>query len=310
MTRFQLQRGRMVRCILFDLGQTLWDSRNGAEPAKRAADQRVVALLRRHLAPEALPTTDDDLLGRQFRESFTEYERVMARCDPQREPNGPQAVVDTLRRWGIEEVEHTLAAALFEALNVRMAEARPVFDDVISTLATLQQRGFLLGVVTNRPWGGKPFRDDLQTLGLLDYLDHRAIAVSADLGVRKPNPALFLHALRGVGVAPEEAAMVGDSLRKDILGAQALGMITVWKPRPKHRNRIYMHVAHGRALPDVQRGLHTPPLHASPRPQTGEDGQLPASTPRREGSVTQYLHGEITPDAIIEQVSDVLGVFY
>jgi FMN phosphatase YigB (HAD superfamily) len=34
--------------------------------------------------------------------------------------------------------------------------------------------------------------------------------------VRKPNPALFLHALRGVGVAPQEAAMVGDALRKRV----------------------------------------------------------------------------------------------
>jgi hypothetical protein len=34
--------------------------------------------------------------------------------------------------------------------------------------------------------------------------------------VHKPTPALFLHGLRGVGVAPEEAAMVGDALRKRV----------------------------------------------------------------------------------------------
>ena len=238
MGRFQHLRGRRVRCILFDLGETLWDPRRGAVQAKRAANPRLVALLRRHLAPEALPTTDDELLGRQFHETFREAKRAMVRRDPYREPNGPQAVVDTLRRWGIEGVDHTLAAALFEALNISTAEERLVFDDVIPTLATLQQRDFLLGVATNRPWGGQSFRDDLQALGLLDYLDPRAIAVSADLGVRKPHPALFLHALSGVGVAPEEAAMVGDSLRKDILGAQALGMITVWKPGPKDRQGV------------------------------------------------------------------------
>jgi HAD superfamily hydrolase (TIGR01509 family) len=309
MHRFQHLRGRRVRCILFDLGETLWDPRRGAVQAKRAANPRLVALLRRHLAPEALPTTDDELLGRQFHETFVEYERAMARRDPEREPNGPQAVVDTLRRWGIEGVDHTLAAALFEAINISMAEERLVFDDVIPTLATLQQRGFLLGVATNRRWGGKLFRDDLQTLGLLDYLDRRAIAVSADVGVRKPHPALFLHALSGVGVAPEEAAMVGDSLRKDILGAQALGMITVWKPRPKHRHKMDMHVAHGGTLLGVQRGLHTPPLHAPPLPQTGEDGDLPDKTLGREGSVEAFLRGEITPDVIIEQVSDLLRVF-
>jgi HAD superfamily hydrolase (TIGR01509 family) len=283
----------MVRCILFDLGQTLWDSRTGAEPAKRAANQRVVALLRRHLAPDALPTSDDDLLGDQFREMFDEAKRAMVRRAPHREPHGPQAVVEALRRWGITGGEHMLATALFEALNVRMAEAHPVFDDVLPTLATLRERGFVLGVATNRPWGGQSFRDDLQTLGLLAYLEPRAIAVSADLGVRKPHPGLFVHALRGVGVAPWEAAMVGDSLRKDILGAQALGMIAVWTPRPKHLHTMHRHAASGGALP-----------------QAGEGSHLPARTLDREGSVQEYLRGEISPDAIIEQVSDVLDLFY
>jgi HAD superfamily hydrolase (TIGR01509 family) len=215
-----------------------------------------------------------------------------------------------LRRWGIEGGEHALAATLFEALNVRMAEAHPVFDDVIATLATLQQRGFLLGVATNRPWGGQTFRDDLKTLGLLDYLDPRAIAVSADLGVRKPHPALFLHALRGVGVAPEEAAMVGDSLRKDILGAQALGMVAIWTPRPKQLRKIQTHVASGGALPGVQRGVPPAPVHAAALPQTGQESYLPAKTPDLEGSVKEYLRGEIIPDAVIEQISDVLGLFH
>ena len=114
--------------------------------------------------------------------------------------------------------------------------------------------------------------------------------------------------------------MVGDSLRKDIFGAQALGMITVWKPRPKHRHTIHTNVARGGALLGVQRGLHTPPLHAPPLPQTGEDGDLPDKTLGRKGSlpdktlgrkgsVEDFLHSEITPDVIIEQVSDLLRVF-
>jgi hypothetical protein len=104
--RFQDLRGRLVRCILFDLGQTLWDSQTGAEPAKRAANQRVVALLRGHLAPDALPTTDDDLLGCQSREMVDEPKHALARRDPYRELTGRQAVADALRCW-----------ALFEALK-------------------------------------------------------------------------------------------------------------------------------------------------------------------------------------------------
>src|SRR5947199_1949139 len=81
--------------------------------------------------------------------------------------------------------------AIFEALRVRVPESRPLFPDTLSTLAALQQRGFLLGIVTNRQHGGKPFFNDLRTIGLLDYFREHHIAVSADLGVRKPPPALF-----------------------------------------------------------------------------------------------------------------------
>ena len=57
-----------------------------------------------------------------------------------------------------------------------------------------------------------------------------AVAVAA--GVRpivvgKPEAPLFRIALERLGLAPAEAAMVGDSLPSDIAGARAVGMRTV-----------------------------------------------------------------------------------
>jgi hypothetical protein len=65
---------------------------------------------------------DDDLMGSQFREMFDELKHALARRDPHREPNGPQVVADVLRRWGIEEGDHTLAVALFAALTAARAQ--------------------------------------------------------------------------------------------------------------------------------------------------------------------------------------------
>jgi len=48
--------------------------------------------------------------------------------------------------------------------------------------------------------------------GLLNYFERRHIAVSADLGMCKPNPAIFLHVLNALDVSPQETAMVGDRL--------------------------------------------------------------------------------------------------
>ena len=96
---------------------------------------------------------------------------------------------------------------------------------------------FNWAVVSNRHWGGKLFQEDLQTLGLLEYFDPRHMAISVDLGIRKPNPAIFLHTLNALNVPPEQAVMVGDSLLSDIVGGKMLGIFTVWKPKPSVRTQ-------------------------------------------------------------------------
>jgi FMN phosphatase YigB (HAD superfamily) len=53
-------------------------------------------------------------------------------------------------------------------------------------------------------------------------------AVSDDLGLQKPDPALFLHALKTADVEPSRAVMVGDRLDYDVRPAKAAGMRTVW----------------------------------------------------------------------------------
>ena len=54
-------------------------------------------------------------------------------------------------------------------------------------------------------------------------------AISAEIGVEKPSPAIFERALRDAGSPPaERVAMVGDRLDRDIAPTKALGMRTVW----------------------------------------------------------------------------------
>jgi len=52
--------------------------------------------------------------------------------------------------------------------------------------------------------------------------------VSGDLGIGKPDPAVFRHALSLVGVEPADAVMIGDTVERDIDGALALGLRAVW----------------------------------------------------------------------------------
>lgn len=56
----------------------------------------------------------------------------------------------------------------------------------------------------------------------------QGVIESAVVGVRKPNPAIFMLGVVALGLNPEEVVVVGDSLRKDILPARSIGCPTVW----------------------------------------------------------------------------------
>ena len=55
--------------------------------------------------------------------------------------------------------------------------------------------------------------------------------MAGDLGVAKPEPAIFHHALATLDARPDTAAMVGNSLRSDIAGAQGVGLQAIWLNR-------------------------------------------------------------------------------
>ena len=69
----------------------------------------------------------------------------------------------------------------------------------------------------------------LEASGLGRHFD--AVVVSAELGVGKPEPEIFAAALDRLGVAPDEAAMVGDTIDRDVVGASAAGLAAIWLNR-------------------------------------------------------------------------------
>ena len=61
--------------------------------------------------------------------------------------------------------------------------------------------------------------------GLAELLD--VLVFSEEVGVAKPDPRIFQHALDELGVDPNDAMFVGDRLETDVQGAANLGMTTV-----------------------------------------------------------------------------------
>ena len=54
------------------------------------------------------------------------------------------------------------------------------------------------------------------------------VTTSEEVGVKKPNSKVFLTALKKANSIPEESVMIGDSLEADILGANNIGMQTIF----------------------------------------------------------------------------------
>ena len=187
------------------------------------------------------------------------YGRAGARhgltIDPQRYDEARQAAIATLERhpelehdeerWvvfterivrgmgGDGEAAHACAVELTKAWE--HAHNFELFEDSLPTLAELRRHGLKIGLISNT---GR----DLDEFVAHHRLDVDVVLSSRVHGKVKPHPSIFRAVLERLDVAPEEAAMVGDSPDDDLAGARALGIRGVLVDRearfPEERERI------------------------------------------------------------------------
>ncbi len=119
-----------------------------------------------------------------------------------------------------------------------------LFDDTIETLEYLKEKGYKIALISNSPPTSK---DQLADLGIKQYFDEAIF--SFELGYRKPEKEIFLSMLDKAGVEASEALMIGDSLKYDINGANAVGIDAILLDR----NNIASHNPKITKLLDLQR---------------------------------------------------------
>ena len=101
----------------------------------------------------------------------------------------------------------------------------------------LKARGYALALVADGP--AATFRNNLGPYQLYDLFD--AYAISEEVGAHKPDAAMFLRALEQLAIPPAEysrVVMVGNHLGRDIKGANALGLISVWLDWAPRRHKV------------------------------------------------------------------------
>jgi putative hydrolase of the HAD superfamily len=184
------------RAILFDLDDTLYDLRSYWRGRLHEAIGDVL-IRYPHFDRDAL--VDQAILEKVYIEKLPAF----------------------LRRQGVDDEQ--LITAAQELFGRDWFRRLVLFDDAVQTLEALRTH-FKLGLVTNGPSSAQ--RPKIEQFRLIDYLD--LLIVSEEVGVAKPDPAIFAIALERLGVAPSEALFVGDSPEFDLRGAAAAGMPFVW----------------------------------------------------------------------------------
>ena len=213
------------KAVLFDLGDTLWHFPK--MPAAMDIRTETVRRVSRVVTSWGVPFEGElRFLGRDIRLGVEQADRAAYEGDCV-SPDFNEVVRGIVRSKGVD-VSYEQAAELWDAWNLGgLMLGRTMFDDAYQTLDWLRDRGYRLGCVTNRVFGGPRFVEEMQELGLDKYFE--STAVSCDVGYMKPHPKCYEYTLNEMGLAAGECVMVGDSLKADVQGAQTLGMTTVWR---------------------------------------------------------------------------------
>jgi HAD superfamily hydrolase (TIGR01509 family) len=211
------------KAILFDLDDTLWP----IAPVILQAEEILFAWLREHAPRVAQRFTIDSL--RQARlELLAQQPEFQLDLGKLRRAG----LLAAFQQAGEDAAKVELAMAQFFAAR----NAVVPFDDVLPGLLRLKGRA-QLGAITNG-------NADLRTIGLAHHFE--AWVAAPQLGVAKPDPAIFLAGCEALGVAPGESVYVGDDVLLDVQGAQRAGMRGVWM----NRNGSRKHLEHG-VVPDA-----------------------------------------------------------
>lgn len=188
-----------LQAVFFDLDDTLCDTINSREHRARKAleafcghhrEYELEQLLERVLQPH--PAIERDIRG----------------------------LASVFADLGVEksagaEAAYASYAEYFDPIRL--------FGGVTETLGRLSLQ-YKLGIITNGREAVQ--RGKIAHFGFDSYV--RWVVVSEAVGLSKPDPRIFHHALALAEVPPHEAASVGDRLDMDVSGAKVVGMSAVW----------------------------------------------------------------------------------
>lgn len=202
-----------IKAVFFDIDDTLYDSTLQTEMVRRNAIKAMIEAGLDIGEEDGLEALKDIVkeFGSNYQYHFDEL----------------------LKKFGYDENPRIIAAGIVAYHTTKLAYLVP-FADTIPTLLALRDKGYKLGIITDgvavKQW------EKLIRLGLQHFF--HAVVISEEIKKEKPDVEIFRLAAERIGCKPEETAMVGDRLDKDILGANRAGMVTIQIVKGKYRGQM------------------------------------------------------------------------
>ncbi|MFD5224524.1 HAD family hydrolase [Microbacterium sp. NPDC058342] len=194
-----------LRAAIFDLDGTLIDQRVAQDAAAVAfaADHGIVA---------------DDVAERWHVIAHRHYRRYQTR-----EITFEQQRCERVREFLGRDFSDADATEIFGAYLTRYEAGWQIYADAVPVLRRAREAGLVVALLTNGQQT-QQFRK-LERFALVSEID--VVLCSSELPAGKPDPRAYAAVLDRLGVAADEAVMIGDSIEADVQGALAAGLHAV-----------------------------------------------------------------------------------
>lgn len=200
----------MIKCITFDLDDTLW----AVHPVVKLANMEMLEWLKLN-AP--LFKLDEGVAG------LNQLRKRVLNTQPDIKHSVTRIRTEVLR-LGLQDAGYSseeadqLAQQSFDVFY-RARQQVEFFEHALSVVEGLKAQGYLVGAISNG-------NASIHHVGLSHCMDFQFNA--DEVGVEKPDPEIFSCMLRHTGLKPEQVIHIGDHPVHDIEGAKTSGLWSIW----------------------------------------------------------------------------------
>ena len=206
----------MIKCITFDLDDTLW----AIEPVIIEAEQRFYTWLKENYP---IVAENFDIL------SLRQLMKNTASDNPDIKHNLTKVRIKAYTYIkDLYKLSDDMPLESFEYF-MKYRNKVKLYDGAENMLIELKKK-YMIGTITNG-------NASLEKIGIKNFFDFEVKA--SDVGFMKPSPKIFEAAVKKAGCNPSEMVHIGDSYDKDIIGAKSINMNYIWL---NHKKNEYLDI--------------------------------------------------------------------